>query len=138
LLRSICPQRLNLAVLQKVLLIIFYQRCILAVRDWDKAIAAATAVIDGGQYSLMQQNQRFGKYRDSLGTNIFWDLFREGNYNAAANREDIWVVQFEVGTPGGGASTGIGNNYHRGLARWFDTKDPNNANGMLSPVTTIT
>jgi hypothetical protein len=105
-------------------------------KDWDKAIAAATAVIDGGQYSLMQQGQRFGKYRDSLGTNIFWDLFREGNYNAAANREDIWVVQFEVGTPGGGASTGIGNNYHRGLARWFDTKDPNNANGMLSPVTT--
>jgi hypothetical protein len=105
-------------------------------KNWDKAIEAASAVIDGGQYSLMQQNQRFGKYRDSLGTNIFWDLFREGNYNAAANREDIWVVQFEVGTPGGGASTGIGNNYHRGLARWFDTKDPNNANGMLSPVTT--
>jgi hypothetical protein len=78
----------------------------------------------------MQQNERFGKYRDSAGTNIFWDLFREGSYNAAANREDIWVAQFEFGTPGGGAGTGIGNNFHRGLARWFDTKDPDNKDGM--------
>lgn len=107
-------------------------------KEWDKAIAAASLVIDGGQYSLMQQNQRFGKYRDSLGTNIYWDLYREGNYNAAANKEDIWVIQIEYAVPGGQPQTGLGNNFNRGLARWFDTKDPNGANGMAAPVVSST
>ena len=110
----------------------------ISLSQWDNAIAAASAVINNPSYKLMQQNERFGKYRDSAGTNIFWDLFREGNYNNSANKEAIWVYQFEFGTLGGSTTAGnlgngsSGNNYYRGLARWFSAKDPDNKDGMTS------
>jgi hypothetical protein len=109
----------------------------ISLKQWDKAITAATAVISNPAYKLMQQNERFGKYRDSVGTNIFWDLFREGNYNSSANKEAIWVDQFEFGVLGGqpnstGGAGNEGSNYYRGLARWFDALDPDNKNGMTT------
>jgi len=109
----------------------------ISLKQWDKAIAAATAVISNPAYKLMQQNERFGKYKDSAGTNIFWDLFREGNYNSNANKEAIWVDQFEFGTLGGQPNSGggpgnEGSNYYRATARWFDARDPDNKNGMTT------
>jgi hypothetical protein len=86
----------------------------------------------------MQQNERFGKYRDSASTNIFWDLFREGNYNSSVNKEAIWVYQLEFGTLGGSTTAGnlgngaSGGNYYRALARWFDARDPDNKQGMTT------
>jgi hypothetical protein len=35
----------------------------ISLKQWDKAIAAASALITNPQYKLMQQNERFGKYR---------------------------------------------------------------------------
>ncbi len=112
-------------------------------KQWDKAVAAATSVIGSGQYHLMQQNERFGKYKDSANTNIFWDLFREGNYNISANKEAIWVYQLEVGTLGGSTTAGNlgsgsdGGNYYRALARWFSSKDPDNKDGMTTGGPTV-
>jgi hypothetical protein len=108
----------------------------ISLKQWDKAIEAASAVISNPQYKLMQQNERFGKYRDSIGTNIFWDLFREGNFNNPLNKEAIWVQQFEFGAPGGSSGafgTPVGGaNYFRGWARWFSARDPNNIDGMTT------
>lgn len=112
-------------------------------KQWDKAVAAATSVIGSGQYHLMQQNERFGKYKDSANTNIFWDLFREGNYNISANKEAIWVYQLEVGTLGGSTTAGNlgsgsdGGNYYRAMARWFSSKDPDNKDGMTTGGPTV-
>src|SRR3546814_14033069 len=70
--------------------------------DFEKAIAAATRVIDDGQYQLM--TTRFGTHADKPG-DVFWDLFRLGNQNRnTGNKESIlvWQVEFEVqgGDPG--------------------------------------
>lgn len=70
------------------------------VNDWDKAIAAASAVIDGGNYSLM--TSRFGTRADEPG-DVYWDLFRRGNQNRnGVNTESIWVAQYEYLVAGGG------------------------------------
>lgn len=66
--------------------------------DFDKAIAAATRVIDDPQYKLM--TARFGSMSDKPG-DVFWDLFRLGNQNNAANTEGIWTWQIEYNVPGG-------------------------------------
>ncbi len=69
--------------------------------EFDKAIAAASSVIDDGQYALM--TDRFGTFADRPG-DVFWDLFRLGNQNrTSGNTESIWVWQMEFGVPGGDA-----------------------------------
>lgn len=69
--------------------------------EYDMAVASASAVIDDGQYQLM--NQRFGSYSGSPG-NVFWDMFRLGNQNRnAGNTESILVWQMEFGLQGGEA-----------------------------------
>ena len=72
-------------------------------KSYDKAIAAASRVLDGsdGNYGLM--TERFGIRADETEKNVYWDLFRMGNqnYKEAGNRECLWAVQFEYNTPGG-------------------------------------
>jgi hypothetical protein len=73
---------------------------------YDKAIAAATKVIDGsaGQYQLM--TKRFGK--TSRPGDVFSDLFWTNQQNrASGNLETIWVVQFEFLTVGGGEGLNV-------------------------------
>jgi hypothetical protein len=67
--------------------------------EFDKAIEAATRVINDPQYKLM--TNRFGTMTDKPG-DVFWDLFRLGNQNHTANKETIWAWQFEYNVPGGG------------------------------------
>lgn len=67
--------------------------------EYDKAIEAATRVIDDPQYHLM--TERFGTMTDKPG-DVYWDLFRLGNQNNPANREVILAWQFEYAVPGGG------------------------------------
>lgn len=88
----------------------------ICVGDYDKAITAATRVIDGtdGDYYLM--TQRFGSRADELvdryGTphSSYWDLFRMNNFNfQEGNHEAIWVCQYDYegnisGTGGGGVT----------------------------------
>ena len=58
----------------------------LANGEFDKAIASATAVIQG-PYALIRQ--RFGSYKNDPKRNIFWDLHRVENINDPANTETI-------------------------------------------------
>lgn len=69
---------------------------------YQKAIAAATRVIDGsdGDYALMQA--RFGTRKNEEGKDAYWDLFRMGNQNYHdGNKESIWTIQFEKNVSGG-------------------------------------
>ncbi|MEQ6118785.1 RagB/SusD family nutrient uptake outer membrane protein [Reichenbachiella sp. MALMAid0571] len=83
--------------------------------DYQDAIDAASAVIDGGNYALM--TSRFGLFSDFqwrgydyIGPDepwgdVYWDMFRKGNFNrSAGNTETIWNCQFEFDVVGG-AST---------------------------------
>jgi hypothetical protein len=86
---------------------------------YDRAVAYAGAVIDGGTYSLM--TERFGSRKDEnpdfyyaqnaaekipdhlysaagypLTGNVYWDLFQEGNQNyQEGNLEAIWCAQID-------------------------------------------
>ena len=69
---------------------------------YQKAIDAATRVIDGsdGDYELM--NSRFGSRMNEAGKDAYWDLFRMGNQNYHdGNKESIWTIQFEKNVAGG-------------------------------------
>ena len=69
-------------------------------QEYDRAIAAATEVIDNSGFSLM--TGRFGS-RSSEEGDVYWDLFRIGNQNReGGNTEGIWVSQYEFNVIGGG------------------------------------
>jgi len=71
----------------------------IALKDYDKAIAAATEVIEKSNLRLM--TERFGSLRTQPG-DVFYDLFRVGNQNRkAGNMEAIWVIQYELDVIGG-------------------------------------
>ncbi|GAA3597520.1 RagB/SusD family nutrient uptake outer membrane protein [Flavivirga amylovorans] len=100
-------------------------------QEYDKAIAAATAVIDNPNYELM--TQRFGS-RISEPGDVYWDLFRRGNVNrgkegSSVNREAIWVAQYEHLALGGGDP----DNFARFLAPlYWQLKDDNGENIFFS------
>jgi hypothetical protein len=77
----------------------------LCVKDWDKAISAASSVINNSGYTLMKQ--RFGNWKDKPG-DVFRDLFIRDNQNrnctGGPNTEAIWVNQYEYNVPGGGVT----------------------------------
>ena len=65
----------------------------ICLKDYDKAIGAATAVIDHPAMSLM--TSRFGSRKDEEG-DVFWDLFRLDNQNrGSGNRETLWAMQHD-------------------------------------------
>lgn len=73
--------------------------------DYVAAEQAALAVINSGRYGLMKT--RFGVNKDKAG-DVFSDLFLENNQNrlgTAANRESIWVLQFQFNVIGGGTNS---------------------------------
>ncbi|WAC39567.1 RagB/SusD family nutrient uptake outer membrane protein [Pedobacter sp. SL55] len=71
--------------------------------DYPAAEQAALAVINSGYYELMKT--RFGVNKDKPG-DVFSDLFLENNQNrTAANRESIWVLQFQFNVVGGGTNS---------------------------------
>lgn len=74
-------------------------------KDWDKAIAAASLVINNSAYALM--TKRFGAWKDKPG-DVYRDLFIRDNQNrncagGGPNTEGIWVSQYEYNVPGGGS-----------------------------------
>lgn len=73
-------------------------------KEYVPAEQAALAVINSGYYSLMKT--RFGASKDKAG-DVFSDLFIENNQNRLknANKESIWVLQFEFNTIGGGTNS---------------------------------
>lgn len=66
----------------------------LALGDFDAAIASATAVIDGGVYSLMRQP--FG----STKKNVIWDLHRPENKSLGENKEGLFMIIDRFGDGG--------------------------------------
>ena len=73
-------------------------------KEYVPAEQAALAVINSGYYGLMKT--RFGANKDKAG-DVFSDLFIENNQNRLknANKESIWVLQFEFNTIGGGTNS---------------------------------
>jgi hypothetical protein len=112
----------------------------ISLEQWQDAIDAASVVINHSSTALM--TERFGNQKDdkawptqgNYDTNVFWDLFCQGNQNrSAGNNEAIWVLQYEYNVPGGGASYG-GPELERTFApRAWQAKVENN-DGSTSPV----
>ena len=114
----------------------------IGLKDYAGAIAAASAVINDPNYSLM--TARFGAWTDFTFNgydyrgpqmpwgDVYWDLFREGNFNwKDGNHEAIWNIQFDPYLEGGGE---ISNNFV--LERWWSpdwwrTKDINGESNWL-------
>lgn len=104
----------------------------IALKDYDKAIAAATEVIEKSNLRLM--TDRFGSLRTQPG-DVFYDLFRVGNQNRkAGNMESIWVIQYELDVIGG-VLTSAGspmNNLERVVApAVFSISDPSGRAALL-------
>ncbi|WP_198439812.1 RagB/SusD family nutrient uptake outer membrane protein [Pareuzebyella sediminis] len=71
----------------------------IVTKEYQKAITAASEVIDNLGYALMRE--RFGTRSDEPG-DVYWDLFRRGNQNrGSGNTEAIYVSQYEFLVPGG-------------------------------------
>lgn len=66
----------------------------LALGRFDDAIASATALINGGQYSLMRQP--FG----STKKNVIWDLHRPENKSLGENKEGLFMIIDRFGDGG--------------------------------------
>lgn len=66
----------------------------ICLEEWDKAIEAATNVINDPNMALM--NNRFGSAKNLPG-DVYWDLFRNNNQNrsTSGNKEGIWVLQYD-------------------------------------------
>jgi hypothetical protein len=104
----------------------------IALKDYNKAIAAATEVIEKSNLRLM--TERFGSLRTQPG-DVFYDLFRVGNQNRkAGNMEAIWVIQYELDVIGGGLTSTSNpvNNLERAVApAVFSISDPSGRPALL-------
>lgn len=80
----------------------------ISLGQYNKAIEAASRVINSGFYHLM--TSRFGADKSKPG-DVFSDLFKNGNQNrSSGNMESLYVLQIEDQTPGGqGANGGLNN-----------------------------
>lgn len=101
---------------------------LIGLKDYDGAIKAASDVINNQAMHLM--TERFGKLKDfqfqgydykgeeEPWGDVWWDLFREGNFNRVeGNTECIWNVQFDWQIDGGGNVGQWGGN--QVMERWF-------------------
>ncbi|MEO6721669.1 MAG: RagB/SusD family nutrient uptake outer membrane protein, partial [Ferruginibacter sp.] len=70
----------------------------LALGLFDDAIAAASAVINNGAYSLM--TNRFGVDASNINKNVTWDLHRPENKTVGANKEVLFIVTDRLGNAG--------------------------------------
>ncbi len=123
---TVAPGKVNKAAGNHLLTKVY-----LANLEFDKAIAAASAIIDGGKYALM--TERFGSVAGDDRFNVVWDLHQKENKSLASNTEGILVTQdkFEFAD----ARTG-GTNTMRNLTPFWShgsyIKDPDGKQGMLS------
>jgi hypothetical protein len=70
----------------------------ISLGDYDKAISAATAVIDYPAMQLM--TERFGSKLDRPG-DVYSDLFKTGNINRnSGNTETLWAFQYDYQNQG--------------------------------------
>lgn len=118
----------------------------LSVQNYDKAIDAASAVINDGNTDLMtvrfgsmaNQNPIDNYLKFTQPGDVYWDLFRVGNQRRSkGNKEAIWVIPYEIDVPGGILSSS--GNYHHlhtlervaGPVPWITLKDPDKKEGVI-------
>ena len=100
----------------------------LALGEFDDAIASASAVIDGGAYSLM--TNRFGVDKGDATKNVIWDLHRPENKSTPENREGILLVVSRLEFKDGGAGS-VTSAMRQAVPLWWRfITTPNGANGM--------
>ncbi|MGI6573560.1 MAG: RagB/SusD family nutrient uptake outer membrane protein [Fermentimonas sp.] len=92
------PEKTKAGVPNKYAALHFLSKLYLANADFDKAIAAASAVIDG-PYSLMKE--RFGSDAGDPTKNVIWDLHRPQNKSIPANTEAILTLIDRESAPTG-------------------------------------
>jgi hypothetical protein len=87
--------------------------------EFDKAIAAATRVIDG-PYALM--TERFGQDADDPKRNVIWDLHRPDNRNLASNTENILSIVDRFEAPAGAQTLRGSYSMRHYNASWWHSK----------------
>ena len=102
----------------------------LANGEFDKAIEAASRVIDG-PYALMRT--RFGSTATDAKRNLIWDLHRPRNFNIAQNTETILATVDRFEAPPGARSSGLYTMRHYNCA-WWNTiiRDSQGKAGMVA------
>jgi len=106
----------------------------LSVDDFQRAIDAATVVIDDPNTALM--DARFGTRSNEPG-DVYWDLFRRGNQNrSSGNTEGILVAQYELNVFGGvqtttGLTEPLLERLYLPAPRVFSAKDPDGVEGFI-------
>ncbi len=77
----------------------------ISLKDYDKAIAAASAVINYSAVGLM--TARFGS-KKTLPGDVYTDLFRYNNQNrASGNKEGLFVIQYDYLNAGSALSANL-------------------------------
>src|SRR5690625_2359701 len=97
----------------------------LANREWDKAVDAATEVIQG-PFSLM--TERFGVDADDPSRNVIWDLHRHMNIHDSQNSETILGLVDRASAPDGArVNQSLASNF---TPHWWDVADQTGARGV--------
>jgi hypothetical protein len=107
-----------------------YTKILLADSQFEKAVEAATAVIDGGKYSLMFD--RFGVVASDPKYNVIWDLHQKENKSSSDNKEGILVVQEQYGFPDAEVPGGT-QSMRKYVPSWWNNyiKDPQGKRGTI-------
>ncbi|MGI6519693.1 MAG: RagB/SusD family nutrient uptake outer membrane protein [Fermentimonas sp.] len=107
-----------------------FAKILLADGKFEEAVQAASAVIDSGNYSLM--NKRFGVDATEPVYNVIWDLHQKENKSSPENKEGILVVQEQYGFPDAEVPGGT-QSIRRYIPSWWNTyiKDPDGKRGMI-------
>ncbi len=107
-----------------------FTKILLADGKFKEAVQAASAVIDSGNYSLM--NKRFGVDAAEPVYNVIWDLHQKENKSSPENKEGILVVQEQYGFPDAEVPRGT-QSIRRYIPSWWNTyiKDPDGKRGMI-------
>lgn len=109
------PEKTKIGVPNKYAAYHLLSKLYLANLDFDKAITAASAVIDG-PYSLMKK--RFGSDAADATKNVIWDLHRPENKSIAENTESIFIViDREEAPPAAKIGSYLMRSYHCGW--WY-------------------
>lgn len=102
----------------------------LAGCQFQEAVQAASAVIEGGQYALM--TDRFGVVASDSKYNVVWDLHQKENKSSSQNREGLLVVQERYGFPDAEVAGGT-QSMRRYTPAWWNNyiKDPDGKRGTI-------